>query len=253
MFQFTRARGARRADADSESGLRVSIHARTGRATRLQRHRAMVHPVSIHARTGRATLDGRMETRADVVSIHARTGRATMACEYCVDPKEFQFTRARGARPGGGRRGPGLLVSIHARTGRATRFFCGLTERVKFQFTRARGARPRAVRCDALVVVSIHARTGRATIAFAAFVAAATFQFTRARGARRTTTGLRSPSPCFNSRAHGARDRRADADSESGLRVSIHARTGRATATRRAEPCATCFNSRAHGARDICL
>ena len=54
----------------------------------------------------------------------------------------------------------------------------------------------------------------------------------------------------FNSRAHGARDR-SDLEALSERVVSIHARTGRATARnheRKAK--GESFNSRAHGARD---
>ena len=77
-FQFTRARGARPDAHNQRKGVNVSIHARTGRATRLPVHGRGRPDVSIHARTGRAT------------AWLARMGRLAW----------FQFTRARGARPG---------------------------------------------------------------------------------------------------------------------------------------------------------
>ena len=79
----------------------------------------------------------------------------------------------------------------------------------KFQFTRPRGARQRAVRLPhVLLEVSIHAPTGGATAC-------------RTAGLPRVI--------CFNSRAHGGRDKPRAGGGDS-LVVSIHAPTGGATA-----------------------
>ncbi len=77
------------------------------------------------------------------------------------------------------------------------------------------------------------------------------FQFTRARGARLSTPSSLSKATCFNSRAHGARDTEW-LQAGTRRRVSIHARTGRATwsyviLSEHSDG----FNSRAHGARDL--
>ena len=120
LFQFTRARGARRAGRPDVVHGGVSIHARTGRATfwdgsvaagsvfqftRARGARQTSTPpsrgmaaVSIHARTGRATGILLCHEHGVLVSIHARTGRATSSPFRPWSVSAFQFTRARGAR-----------------------------------------------------------------------------------------------------------------------------------------------------------
>ena len=120
--------------------------------------------------------------------------------------------------------------------------------------------------------VSIHAPTGGATAWLVRYNDGSQFQFTRPRGARRGVRTIWTRTPCFNSRAHGGRDRifRQGAP-ERG--VSIHAPTGGATmdgwetgewpefqftrprGARRASGgksgrARLSFNSRAHGGRD---
>ena len=208
LFQFTRARGARRAGRPDVVHGGVSIHARTGRATfwdgsvaagsvfqftRARGARQTSTPpsrgmaaVSIHARTGRATGILLCHEHGVLVSIHARTGRATSSPFRPWSVSAFQFTRARGAR-----RAIGRLDAI------------GMT----FQFTRARGARL----AGPLPPVLVHRFNSRAHGARDAWPS-------RPSGVRR----------CFNSRAHGARDLGV-APPVRAHDVSIHARTGRAT------------------------
>ena len=186
--------------------------------------------VSIHARTGRATSNCSLSRVSHVVSIHARTGRATSIPVLAPPAPQFQFTRARGARPSGSpsacspsgfnsrahgaRDVLGLhparprAVSIHARTGRATVEVVG--GRMVWK-------------------VSIHARTGRATQPEPVRHILQEFQFTRARGARRLRRRWQSIRHRFNSRAPGARDKGLQESLQHGIDVSIHARTGRAT------------------------
>ena len=161
----------------------------------------------------------------------------------------FQFTRARGAR---------LLPPSGS-------FQCLL-----FQFTRARGARPVRVQHRVVRGVSIHARTGRATYAPDLRKAqygfnsrahgardtsdfkpgcAARFQFTRARGAR-LFSAISSPRRFqFQfTRARGARH--GVHEQLHRWRVSIHARTGRATGGNHVRVCDVRFQfTRARGAR----
>ncbi len=229
-FQFTRARGARPpAATPAASPSTVSIHARTGRATGAGNVLLVVVGVSIHARTGRAT---------------SRGGRG-------ASPAWFQFTRARGARPGRFRRMVHAAdVSIHARTGRATTgrrrtsIFRSFNSRAHgardLTWTRdpgpgpgfnsrAHGARDSSSQSGGMELeVSIHARTGRATVAAILYWHHSLFQFTRARGARQTSAPSTTSAPKFQfTRARGARHRgRAQVNP---LVVSIHARTGRAT------------------------
>ena len=195
---------------------------------------------------------GRGGGASGVVSIHARTGRATPCRVFPPPHFWFQFTRARGARParqqdGDGRdafqftrargarlprrRLPHLLrVSIHARTGRATfrrrRRWSG-----RFRFnSRAHGARDLPRRAlNPPPHVSIHARTGRATAHPFPVLYFHQFQFTRARGARPSPPPPAQCRAMFQfTRARGARPMSLD-KSVKGHRVSIHARTGRAT------------------------
>ncbi len=188
------------------------------------------------------------------VSIHARGGRATKPQAEASKPKQFQFTRAGGARRGGGGRICRLLrFNSRARGARDSRggavsFSC------LFQFTRAGGARPDLGGGRASPdVVSIHARGGRATRAgvlpvrpvdrfnsrargardtsrFVRVLPVFVFQFTRAGGARPSPLLVYDPpSTRFNSRARGARDQAADTTRQKQDR----------------------FNSRARGARDL--
>ena len=165
----------------------------------------------------------------------------------------FQFTRPRGARrstspPCRGR----TRFNSRAHGGRDMRMVIILRSLFVFQFTRPRGARRNP-----------HHTTDRL----------AQFQFTRPRGARletrkrilgHTEVSIHAPTGgataasdkdgtrriCFNSRAHGGRDRR-------GRCVSPVHRAFQFTRPRGARrPCRTwhgwCarFNSRAHGGRD---
>ena len=229
LFQFTRARGARPISAspppnrssfnsrahgarDTTPGMAgarpaVSIHARTGRATRTAKTTACIGCFNSRAHGAR---DSNLPAfrSAQPVSIHARTGRAT----------GMMVSTALGNR-----------VSIHARTGRATR--CGIRigiARTRFN-SRAHGARdPFQHVCCRMGIVSIHARTGRATHGTPHAATTRRFQFTRARGARPDAQGAAQGPAGFNSRAHGARDTTNDRLS-AAVYVSIHARTGRAT------------------------
>ena len=271
-FQFTRARGARRGCRrwwKSWGSFNSRAH---GARDRPAPHQPEVPVVSIHARTGRATgptsrtsssstfqftrargarlNTARTQRRTKHVSIHARTGRATHSRASSHDRSAFQFTRARGAR----------LLGLYAR--------CVLHW---FQFTRARGARPMPSSSASSRTVSIHARTGRATFHFHPHEDMAMFQFTRARGARRASLMTIWRESVFQfTRARGAR--RGWVTVRAPSYVSIHARTGRATARGGLTPPAEsfqftrargarqggdtkwkltwCFNSRAHGARD---
>mgnify|MGYP006920953788 CR=1 FL=1 len=54
----------------------------------------------------------------------------------------------------------------------------------------------------------------------------------------------------FNSRAHGGRDEPGGVEAD-GVRVSIHAPTGGATASAAIAAVVKGFNSRAHGGRDM--
>ena len=104
--------------------------------------------------------------------------------------------------------------------------------------------------------VSIHARTRRATATISMIaMLASMFQSTPARGGRRRGTVDASSAGTFQSTpARGGRPRRtgrrADID-----RVSIHARTRRATATPIGNPriAHDCFNPRPHAAGDQSL
>ena len=143
MFQFTRPRGARRAQKIAQITQQVSIHAPTRGATAAGAAGRFARVVSIHAptrgatgrdrRTARSTRcfnsrahEGRdPEQRAKAprrkrVSIHAPTRGATG--QSADEPRIwlFQFTRPRGAR----------LATVSA-----------FATRAQFQFTRPRGAR----------------------------------------------------------------------------------------------------------------
>ncbi len=78
MFQSTPAHGGRRSGMRWRfASDRVSIHARTRRATRRKMSCVILVLVSIHARTRRATKSIGQKSKPPVVSIHARTRRAT--------------------------------------------------------------------------------------------------------------------------------------------------------------------------------
>ena len=122
----------------------------------------------------------------------------------------FQFTRARGAR------------QIFAPT---------ITPYDWFQFTRARGARlGELTRRAPSSPIGFNSRAhGARDGVVGAPDAELGFQFTRARGARPALPFRLAEMESFNSRAHGARDRQARFFPGFFI-VSIHARTGRATA-----------------------
>ena len=185
LFQFTRARGARPPlSAPSPAPVGFNSRAHGARDRRHQNPAPCGRCFNSRAHGARDLRAGPGVHRGDV-SIHARTGRATWPGTGGTTTERFQFTRARGARPCGRRRGAVRGVSIHARTGRATcrtwlsppcrgfnsrahgaRDSPGLAPRPSsgFQFTRARGARQDpAGRDGGGRQVSIHARTGRAT------------------------------------------------------------------------------------------
>ncbi|ENO88262.1 hypothetical protein C665_02527 [Thauera aminoaromatica S2] len=147
--------------------------------------------VSIHAPTGGATAGHRRLSDPARVSIHAPTGGATSRPMRSTPRRSFQSTRPRGARQ---------VLFVLDRDDR------------RFQSTRPRGARhdhlPDARRVHR--TVSIHAPTGGATHL-----------------SRRHVPSTVS----FNPRAHGGRDRAAQAPLGLPLRVSIHAPTGGATIT----------------------
>ena len=192
--------------------------------------------VSIHARTRRATDAAGDEVAACAVSIHARTRRATFvpAANYSVP--RFQSTPARGGRRHGGRRRarPGG-VSIHARTRRATLANACLNGAFVFQSTPARGGRHRAHRVvPAPPCVSIHARTRRATV-----IRCATASWTRSFNPRPHAAGdavPRGTAAMPQEVSIHARTRRATRPAliyKPAVKVSIHARTRRATAAPR--------------------
>ena len=256
-FQFTRARGARQADA---------LGIRTVRAFQFTRARGarrgyLLRPFSLKRFNSRA--HGARDCPSPhisiggFVSIHARTGRATGCAAKKQERQKFQFTRARGARPlshsgrsishafqftraRGARRGRGFLfgeelVSIHARTGRATQGERGDPHLQAFQFTRARGARLSRYPVEHDGNVSIHARTGRATVRGAGTGDDARVSI-HARTGRATASHLCSdPHVRFQfTRARGARPP-PKGTGKTGS-VSIHARTGRATSGRALSP-----------------
>ena len=233
--------------------VQVSIHARTGRATRTKPTPA-VRDICFNSRAHGARDTSAPPSRGmTAVSIHARTGRATgRSCHPTTCSPGFN-SRAHGARD-----------PARSPSGTAGRCFN----------SRAHGARDNRLPIDfPVVAVSIHARTGRATGRAKPSPAAVNqFQFTRARGARQSPPHRLPCCRSFNSRAHGARDDLAAYPQPKGHRfnsrahgardlvgvysggkkqVSIHARTGRATASNigSAVKCRS-FNSRAHGARD---
>ena len=162
----SRAHGGRDRTRRRGGGVRrVSIHAPTGGATPA-RDSSMTHAAFQFTRPRGArqvlrvaTLHlGRFNSRAHggrdirhphrdrvvVVSIHAPTGGATSRRSATATSRRFQFTRPRGARPGGLAVEEGILVSIHAPTGGATQQSAASRRMGAFQFTRPRGARPDA-------------------------------------------------------------------------------------------------------------
>ena len=189
--------------------------------------------------------------------------------------EQFQFTRARGARPNiqptemdrfcfnsrahGARDEDGVPavplgggVSIHARTGRATQPAMRDSTRIQVSIHARTGRATVHVQHRlAEHTVSIHARTGRATGGAARAASAMSFQFTRARGARPPAPPDAGWSRWFQfTRARGARPGTPRRFRGVGV-VSIHARTGRATrGWRPFQPSCSRFNSRAPGARD---
>ena len=209
----------------------VSIYAPTGGATKPSARRCSRGKVSIHAPTGGATLRQRRGLVARLVSIHAPTGGATV---LRIKPRAVP------------------CVSIHAPTGGATHDGCQNAISVRCFNSRAHGGRDlRRGLAVREIPVSIHAPTGGATASpRRPSVSRGAFQFTRPRGARRRSPAPSGPRPCFNSRAHGGRDRIVrdvhalgrfqftrprgarladDAQSFEGQLVSIHAPTGGAT------------------------
>ena len=207
----------------------VSIHAPTGGATETLCV-GCVHDQFQFTRPRGARLSLAPKGRAaDGVSIHAPTGGATSQRLWHASPLPCFNSRAHGGRDNS-----------------ATARFCASA----FQFTRPRGARPddqrlyrRCLRFNSRAHggrdrhrqgvrrgghVSIHAPTGGATRGVPKRNISSLFQFTRPRGARPAPPPAGRDGSCFNSRAHGGRDRRR---SRSGMRasVSIHAPTGGAT------------------------
>ncbi len=253
------------------------------------------HDVSIHARTGRATGLGTYRPGRYLFQFTRARGARLNTAKPAAIGRSFQFTRARGARPDVPRQGrqgtscfnsrahgardrpvrdysTSLSVSIHARTGRATkkpdewRGMGGFNSRahgardwknkvpflkaLQFQFTRARGARPFADPEDDEEEVSIHARTGRATPGRASRARCTCFN-SRAHGARdRRASLLPQPQQGFNSRAHGARDSPGSTANRSHLRFNSRAHGARDSGRTARGALRSCFNSRAHGARD---
>ena len=189
--------------------------------------------VSIHARTGRATCTTtRPGSRSTCFNSRAHGARDPPPPRSGGNEGVFQFTRARGARPA-------KASSCH-------------TSR-RFQFTRARGARRPAVPpVSAPPGFNSRAHGARdSTSRRSPSPPTGTFQFTRARGARHEAElAVLQGRAGFNSRAHGARDplaaschlsspqfqftrargaRLVGVETVARCRVSIHARTGRAT------------------------
>ena len=190
--------------------------------------------VSIHARTGRAT--GQVHTTSDLRGFQFTRARGARHASSSVglDLAWFQFTRARGAR---------LPSSICLRWFPVFQFTrargarlgagCCTDDDWLFQFTRARGARRCAPAYAAEVaVVSIHARTGRATSSPFNTYTYTTFQFTRARGARLQLFLILCFSCSFNSRAHGARDVQAQVAASRRHRFNSRAHGARDTCRR---------------------
>ncbi len=185
-FQFTPARGGRHEDQDGLQPFHVSIHARAWRATAVRFFSSLMASFNSRPRVA-----GDVRRPADrtfvVVSIHARAWRATVSHGGKYESGVFQFTPARGGRPGVARRQrqaddvsiharawratvEPLLpddvpeVSIHARAWRATVIASPLLLWRAFQFTPARGGRPkRSGASSSIARVSIHARAWRAT------------------------------------------------------------------------------------------
>ena len=227
----------------------VSIHARAWRATFLVKGGNGDYKVSIHARAWRATstrfarqiCDDGFNSRPRVAGDPPR-----QASRQTID--QFQFTPARGGRPGGYvvRCDKLLFQFTPARGGRPSAESdaeCGerfnsrprvagdtgaatAAPMAAFQFTPARGGRPvPEVGADGLVAVSIHARAWRATRSHAEGDAANPFQFTPA---RQPCGERRSPSPVsIHARAWRATPRPSSCARAS--MVSIHARAWRAT------------------------
>ncbi len=234
----------------------VSIHARAWRATPRDLHHAGGLPVSIHARAWRATGDTRRATHPAHVSIHARAWRATLRCARAARARRgfnsrprvagdtalkpsfpnapFQFTPARGGRPGKLRawcaRG-----RFNSRPRVAGDELCRKrAERARwFQFTPARGGRLRVrLRQKRVLAVSIHARAWRATLVFADYSGSLQVSI-HARAWRAThAAGLvdRRRVVSIHARAWRATSRRLACSSSSC--VSIHARAWRATSNR---------------------
>ena len=142
VFQFTPARGGRRASA-SRTNKHWSFNSRP-------RVAGDIHPPT--------------NPLGKQVSIHARAWRATQSPRKTMSRNGFQFTPARGGRPIvlGFRHLPFQFQFTPARGGRLRtlpRFSTGNT----FQFTPARGGRPRREASSSSIRVSIHARAWRAT------------------------------------------------------------------------------------------
>ena len=191
-FQSTPAHGGRRSNriAQQHHG-RVSIHARTRRATCIRCGKLHNGTVSIHARTRRATTSTGMTcTNAKFQSTPAHGGRRNASTHpyfsgvfqstpahggrrayvtiECYAEIEFQSTPAHGGRPERPCKDvPGKHVSIHARTRRATG--AGRPKSTNHVVSiHARTRRATSPKCAEAYFphVSIHARTRRATVVF---------------------------------------------------------------------------------------
>ena len=232
-FQFTRARGARRFLLRKVARREhVSIHARTGRATPLPYFAGASFTFQFTRARGARPGGGRGEG-AEWLFQFTRARGARRAEPRQADGVRSFNSRAHGARdtsPAIASR-PSLSVSIHARTGRATGWRASTACPGRCFNSRAHGARDhRPDGGGGWGEVSIHARTGRATSRSMPTASSGWFQFTRARGARRCCRRWSRRRLGFNSRAHGARDE-GGAPFGRVTSVSIHARTGRATAS----------------------
>ena len=208
MFQFTRPRGARQGDVRRVGERRVSIHAPTGGATSGKSASDAQQAFQFTRPRGARRAQSRTSVSRRCFNSRAHGGRDRRAGERAQGRGRFQFTRPRGARQtitvllsrlgGFNSRAHGgrdvdvrhfavaIHVSIHAPTGGATRQAFQVQKLYEFQFTRPRGAR--------------HFVPALAAEGY-------WFQFTRPRGARLPNLSVNAFYRCFNSRAHGGRDK----------------------------------------------
>ncbi len=189
----------------------------------------------------------------------------------------FQSTPARGGRLGTqGGAGRVARVSIHARTRRATAESAQDETVSSFQSTPARGGRrcrPKSRRdstcrfnprphaagdCQDGGVVGYYQRFNPRPHAAGdpggplGWFRLSRFQSTPARGGRRRSRPRTRLSRRFNPRPHAAGDDLACGYDAPGVRVSIHARTRRATGYAPRAGRVGCFNPRPHAAGDTC-